>query len=50
VARDLLARQRIVTLVSIFVDHTSWGWKLLGGIVAVLAGIACSSIRSGAHC
>ena len=30
----------IVTLVSIFVDHTHWGWKLVGGILAVLAGLA----------
>ena len=29
----------ILRLVSIFVDSSSWGWKLLGGILGVLAGI-----------
>src|ERR687886_162946 len=29
----------ILRLVSIFVDSSSWGWKLLGGVLGVLAGI-----------
>jgi uncharacterized membrane protein HdeD (DUF308 family) len=29
----------IVMLASIFVDRANWGWKLVGGILAVLAGL-----------
>lgn len=28
----------IVSIVSIFVDHSAWGWKLLIGIVGIIAG------------
>lgn len=30
----------ILSLVMIFVDRTRWGWKLFGGIVGILAGLA----------
>src|SRR5947209_4688881 len=29
----------ILRIVSIFVDSSLWGWKLIGGIIGVLAGI-----------
>jgi uncharacterized membrane protein HdeD (DUF308 family) len=29
----------VFTLVSMFVDHTAWGWKLFTGILSILAGI-----------
>jgi uncharacterized membrane protein HdeD (DUF308 family) len=29
----------IFRIVSIFVDSSSWGWKLLGGVVGILAGL-----------
>ena len=29
----------IFRIVSIFVDSSSWGWKLLGGIIGILAGL-----------
>jgi uncharacterized membrane protein HdeD (DUF308 family) len=28
----------IFEIVSIFIDRTAWGWKLLGGIIGILAG------------
>ena len=28
----------IVDLISMFVDHTAWGWKLFMGIVSIIAG------------
>ena len=28
----------IVGIISIFVDHTAWGWKLFLGIVSIIAG------------
>jgi len=28
----------IVGIISIFVDHTAWGWKLFMGIVSIIAG------------
>jgi uncharacterized membrane protein HdeD (DUF308 family) len=27
------------TLVSMFVDHTAWGWKLLIGVISIIAGL-----------
>jgi uncharacterized membrane protein HdeD (DUF308 family) len=30
----------VVALVSLFVDRSNWGWKLLVGVVGVLAGLA----------
>src|SRR5215213_2649825 len=29
----------IFRIVSIFIDSSSWGWKLIGGILGILAGI-----------
>src|SRR5918912_1056675 len=29
----------ILRIVSIFIDSSSWGWKLVGGIIGILAGI-----------
>jgi uncharacterized membrane protein HdeD (DUF308 family) len=29
----------IFRIVSIFVESSSWGWKLLGGIIGILAGL-----------
>jgi len=29
----------IFQLISIFMDHTAWGWKLFAGIISILAGI-----------
>jgi uncharacterized membrane protein HdeD (DUF308 family) len=29
----------IVRLVSIFIDHSGWGWKLLMGVLGIIAGI-----------
>src|SRR5215212_7173525 len=29
----------ILRIVNIFVDSSSWGWKLVGGILGVIAGI-----------
>ncbi|MBV9454528.1 MAG: hypothetical protein JOZ19_10470 [Rubrobacter sp.] len=29
----------VLRIVSIFVDSSSWGWKLVGGIIGVLAGM-----------
>lgn len=29
----------IFRIVSIFVDSSSWGWKLLGGVIGILAGL-----------
>ena len=29
----------IFRLVSIFIDHRDWGWKLFGGIIGILAGL-----------
>lgn len=29
----------IMDLVSMFIDHTAWGWKLFSGIVGIIAGI-----------
>ena len=29
----------IFRLVSIFIDHRDWGWKLFGGIIGILAGM-----------
>ena len=29
----------VLALASIFVDASAWGWKLLGGVVGVLAGL-----------
>ena len=29
----------ILAIVSIFINQTNWGWKLLGGILGILAGI-----------
>lgn len=29
----------IFTLVSMFVDHTAWGWKLFMGVISILAGL-----------
>lgn len=29
----------IFTLVSMFVDHTAWGWKLFVGLLGIIAGI-----------
>ena len=31
--------QGIVTLASIFIDKADWGWKLVGGILGILAGL-----------
>src|SRR5689334_19239905 len=28
----------IMDIVSIFVDHTAWGWKLFIGVISILAG------------
>jgi uncharacterized membrane protein HdeD (DUF308 family) len=28
----------IVGIISIFVDHTAWGWKLFMGIISIIAG------------
>jgi uncharacterized membrane protein HdeD (DUF308 family) len=30
----------IFTLVSMFMDHTSWGWKLFTGAISLIAGLA----------
>ena len=30
----------IISIVRIFIDKTAWGWKLLSGIIGILAGIA----------
>jgi uncharacterized membrane protein HdeD (DUF308 family) len=30
----------IMNIVSLFIDHTMWGWKLFIGIVSILAGLA----------
>jgi uncharacterized membrane protein HdeD (DUF308 family) len=30
----------VMDIVSIFIDHTGWGWKLFFGIVSILAGSA----------
>jgi len=30
----------IMSIVRIFIDKTAWGWKLLSGIIGILAGIA----------
>jgi uncharacterized membrane protein HdeD (DUF308 family) len=39
----------IFTLVSMFVDHTAWGWKLLIGVISIIAGLVLimSPILSG---
>lgn len=29
----------IFQLISMFVDHTAWGWKLFAGIIAIMAGL-----------
>jgi len=29
----------IFQLISIFMDHTAWGWKLFAGIISIMAGI-----------
>src|SRR5690242_6668938 len=29
----------ILSLVSLFVDRTAWGWKLVGGILGIIAGL-----------
>ena len=29
----------VVNIVSMFIDHTMWGWKLFAGILGILAGI-----------
>ena len=29
----------ILNIVSIFIDHTAWGWKLIVGILGIIAGI-----------
>jgi uncharacterized membrane protein HdeD (DUF308 family) len=29
----------IMSLVSIFIDHSAWGWKLIGGLLGIAAGI-----------
>jgi uncharacterized membrane protein HdeD (DUF308 family) len=29
----------IFSIVSIFIDHTAWGWKLFSGILGIIAGI-----------
>jgi len=31
--------QGIFTLVAMFIDHSSWGWKLFMGVVGIVAGI-----------
>jgi uncharacterized membrane protein HdeD (DUF308 family) len=31
--------QGIVTLLSIFIDRSSWGWKLFGGAIGIAAGL-----------
>ena len=31
--------QGIAMIFGIFIDRTSWGWKLIGGIIGILAGI-----------
>jgi uncharacterized membrane protein HdeD (DUF308 family) len=28
----------VASIISMFVDHTAWGWKLFTGIVSILAG------------
>jgi hypothetical protein len=37
----------IVRIVSIFVDRSDWGWKLLIGVLASSPALPFSSIRSG---
>lgn len=29
----------ILDIVSLFIDHTAWGWKLFSGIIGIIAGI-----------
>lgn len=29
----------IIQLISIFIDHTAWGWKLFAGIIGIWAGL-----------
>jgi uncharacterized membrane protein HdeD (DUF308 family) len=29
----------VLTLVSMFMDHTAWGWKLFMGVISILAGL-----------
>ena len=29
----------IVTLLAVFIDHSSWGWKLFGGAIGIAAGL-----------
>jgi len=29
----------IFSIISIFIDHTAWGWKLFSGILGIIAGI-----------
>jgi uncharacterized membrane protein HdeD (DUF308 family) len=31
--------QGVVTLLGIFIDKSSWGWKLFGGVIGVAAGL-----------
>jgi uncharacterized membrane protein HdeD (DUF308 family) len=31
--------QGVVTLLSIFIDKASWGWKLFGGVIGIAAGL-----------
>ena len=31
--------QGIFVLVAMFLDHTAWGWKLLMGVIGILAGV-----------
>lgn len=31
--------QGIMSLVSMFMDHSAWGWKLISGILGIIAGI-----------
>lgn len=30
----------MMSLVGIFIDHSAWGWKLIAGILGILAGLA----------
>src|ERR687883_1316728 len=40
----------VLRTVSIFVDSSLWGWKLLGGIIGILPGWWCCSIPFGVPC
>lgn len=31
--------QGIFTLVSMFIDHSAWGWKLFAGLLSIIAGV-----------